>query len=437
MEPVTRDQLYDLVWETPMLRLGERFGVSSSYLARVCIELRVPRPERGHWSKLEFGKPSPKPELPPARPGDLTEWKPGTSLGTTERTTEQVRRARPTAIAPESGAPHLTKASRAQPSSPQDKRHALLVGVRPLFLKTRDSDTGLLRPFKKHLVDVVSSERNLEANLDAADTLFKALTAKGHRVLMAPPYSPASPMRRAPVDEREAPTRNGYHAGVWSPDRLTVVYVGDVPIGLTLFEMTESVEMVYVGGTKGSKYLPVRDLTPAQLRLYREPRYWRTNKHGASGRLALQAYSPSWSIAWVKRWQETKAGQFSSMVPGIAAEIGQAGPEIASKLEEARLKAEAAELKRQEERRREVEVAERARKIKARQDARSDLLAAIASWEQTRSVHAFFASVEHDARALEASEQEALRARLDLARELVGELDALGALKAWKAPQER
>ena len=94
----------------------------------------------------------------------------------------------------------------------------MLVGVRPLFLKTRDSDTGLLRPFKKHLVDIVSSEKNLEANLDAADTLFKALTKKGHRVLMAPSYSPASPMRRAPVDEREVQTKNGYHEGVWSPD---------------------------------------------------------------------------------------------------------------------------------------------------------------------------------------------------------------------------
>lgn len=435
MEPVTREQLYEMVWDKPMLKLAETFGVSGSYLARVCTELRVPRPERGHWAKLEFGKSSPQPPLPPTRPGDITHWKPGMAVGLTIRTTVRERRARTVeAIAPvaDVGASKAPKIA-----LPLDKRHELLVGVRPLFLKTRESDTGLLRPFKKHLVDLVSSERNLDANLDAADALFKALTAKGHRVLMAPSYSPTNQMRRVPVDEREVPTKNGYHQGVWSPDRLTVVYVGDIPIGLTLFEMTESVEMVYIGGTKGSKYLPVRDLKPAQLRLYREPRYWRTHRHGASGRLALQAYSPSWSVAWVKRWQETKAGQFASMVPGIVAELGQAGPDIGSKLEEARVKAQAAELKRQEERLREQEAAHRARNLKAQQDARSELLAAISSWEQTRTVHAFFASIEQEAETLKADERKALRARLDLARELVGELDALGALRKWKAPHER
>lgn len=67
-ESLTREQLYELVWREPMLKVAERFGVSSSYLARVCTELRVPRPERGYWAKLEFGKNPPRPELPPPQP---------------------------------------------------------------------------------------------------------------------------------------------------------------------------------------------------------------------------------------------------------------------------------------------------------------------------------------------------------------------------------
>ena len=55
---------------------------------------------------------------------------------------------------------------------------------------------------------------------------------------------------------------------MWSPARITVVRSGEIRFGLTLFEMTESVEMVYVGG---SKYTPLRDLTPEQLRRFREP----------------------------------------------------------------------------------------------------------------------------------------------------------------------
>ena len=52
---ITREELYELVWSTPMIKVAEKFEVSGSYLARVCTELRVPRPERGYWAKLEIG----------------------------------------------------------------------------------------------------------------------------------------------------------------------------------------------------------------------------------------------------------------------------------------------------------------------------------------------------------------------------------------------
>jgi hypothetical protein len=75
---VTRNELYALVWAEPMLRIAERYGVSSSYLARVCSNLKIPRPARGYWAKLAVGKAPKKPELPPALPGDEISWTPGT-----------------------------------------------------------------------------------------------------------------------------------------------------------------------------------------------------------------------------------------------------------------------------------------------------------------------------------------------------------------------
>ena len=50
---VSREALYDEVWRHPMLRVAERYGVSSSFMARVCTSMNVPRPPRGHWAKLE------------------------------------------------------------------------------------------------------------------------------------------------------------------------------------------------------------------------------------------------------------------------------------------------------------------------------------------------------------------------------------------------
>ena len=57
-----------------MLKVAARYGVSSSYMARVCTLLNVPRPERGYWAKLTDATVSPIPPLPDARPGDELVW---------------------------------------------------------------------------------------------------------------------------------------------------------------------------------------------------------------------------------------------------------------------------------------------------------------------------------------------------------------------------
>ena len=41
--PVSREALYEMVWSEPMLRVAVGFGGSSSYMARVCTLLNVPR----------------------------------------------------------------------------------------------------------------------------------------------------------------------------------------------------------------------------------------------------------------------------------------------------------------------------------------------------------------------------------------------------------
>jgi len=53
---VTREALYELVWAEPMLKVAARFGVSSSYMSRVCTLLNVPRPARGYWAKATLAR---------------------------------------------------------------------------------------------------------------------------------------------------------------------------------------------------------------------------------------------------------------------------------------------------------------------------------------------------------------------------------------------
>lgn len=53
---LTRRELYDLVWATPMSKLAQNFGVSDVGLKKICDRHRVPTPGRGYWAQLEAGK---------------------------------------------------------------------------------------------------------------------------------------------------------------------------------------------------------------------------------------------------------------------------------------------------------------------------------------------------------------------------------------------
>jgi len=72
--PLDRETLYKLVWSEPMLKVAARYDVSSSYLARICTRMNVPRPERGYWAKLAVGRAPKQPPLPEPEPGDELAW---------------------------------------------------------------------------------------------------------------------------------------------------------------------------------------------------------------------------------------------------------------------------------------------------------------------------------------------------------------------------
>ena len=61
---LTRQQLYELVWTTPMRTLAKRFQISDVGLKKVCTRHRIPVPARGHWQKLHAGKESRRIPLP-------------------------------------------------------------------------------------------------------------------------------------------------------------------------------------------------------------------------------------------------------------------------------------------------------------------------------------------------------------------------------------
>lgn len=399
-----------------MTKIAARFGVSSSYIARVCDLMNVPRPGRGYWAKMQAGKTVSRIPLPDARPSDLLQWSKGDALA---------YQSPPTPSPPKPRHPK-NKLSRTI-----SEKHHLIRGVVPLFEKVRSSrDDGYLRPTKKLLVDITSSRACLEKALDFANELFNAFESAGHHVTLAPPHQRYS---RADIDEHEdsRSTNRQRHPELWSPWRPTLVFIDEVAFGLAIVEMSENVEMRYVQG----KYVPEREF--AQPGKPRPTSYsWTTHQDIPSGRLRLIVYSPYYRVPWQESWQETERTSFSSKIKSIVKRVAREAPNIVQKVEEANRKAE---IERQEwlaaeERRRRAEDQRKTRQSFL--DSREHLEQIITEWSRSLRISEFLAGLDNKVASLPETERRALQARIALARDLLGNDDPMNYFLWWKTPDE-
>jgi hypothetical protein len=420
-QDLTREELYALVWAEPMLRVAAKFDVSSSYMARVCTLMHVPRPERGYWARLAVGKPSPKPELPEARPGDQIVWNRSGEL-------QSVRRPlpRPPVIRPKRNA-NVIKA--------QVDVHPLIHGAKVHFEAGRTlHDLPHLKPAKRSLVDLVVSRNGLDKALGFANDLFRELEAHSCQVALA---QKGEHTRRAAVDEHEVQRKrhDNYHdyQRLWSPGRNTVVYVGTVAIGLTVIELSEEAEARFVKG----EYVRVDPHAPIKRSRYAMDDGWTTKRDYPTGRLCLQAYCPDWRGEWTKQWRETKDHDLTSRISSIVRGLLDAAPGIADLIAEGARKAELERQKWEEEKRECARKQAEERAAKARHDSQEELLEIVNAWAEAKRIEEFFADAESRLSALEPHRQQELGERLGYARRLIGSLDALERFGRWKAPEQR
>lgn len=424
---VSRTKLYDEVWAEPMTKVAARHEVSSSFLARVCDRMNVPRPPRGYWKKLEVGKAPPRPELPAVAPGDLLEWWKGQLLPAV------------TAPRPLPQAPAAPARPRRRPNRPA--LHPLVAHTKAL-LHAAPAPTSLFRvpylmPAKRKLVDIVVTKEQLDRAAALMSELLLECEDRGYRVSVGSGSRPD-------LDPREQPQEDAYFRRSWHPSGPTVAYVGTVPMGLTVYELTENVEARYVDG----KYVRVSAVAAKRLRIHGA--YWSTSKHDlASGRLAVRAYAADHRGSWSQTWKERAPGDLppSKMVE-VVRELGRVAPTVATKIAEAQRQAD---LRRQERERQEraehlkrlerEREQERLRVEKARhqvmKDSHDELVAIIEELRRAMSIETFFQDATTRAAALPQQEQVEVQDRVDAARKMLGGTDALTRFRRWRTPEER
>lgn len=61
---LSRAELHQRVWGTPMRTLAKEFGLSDVGLAKICAKHQIPRPEQGQWVRVRLGQTPERTPLP-------------------------------------------------------------------------------------------------------------------------------------------------------------------------------------------------------------------------------------------------------------------------------------------------------------------------------------------------------------------------------------
>jgi hypothetical protein len=175
---LTRVELYNMVWLTPMLTLSKKYSISDVGLRKMCKRMNIPVPKAGHWAKVRVGKPVRILKLPSDFSGDNeVTLKIRSQDGTDSQHHIMERKQLLAQIMNDPSLP-LTVPDRL--TNP-DK---MVIAARKSLIKEKRNYTHY-----KGIVHTVNGELNIRvspANIDRAliffDTLIKLVRARGHKL---------------------------------------------------------------------------------------------------------------------------------------------------------------------------------------------------------------------------------------------------------------
>jgi hypothetical protein len=170
---LTREELYALVWQTPLSRLAKRFGLSDVGPRKICVKHGISTPPLGYWAKLAHGKPVRQPPLPPAGDG-------GTStihivLRTGLATPPPVAAAQKAALTQESMHPSIIV-----PAKLPAKLHPVAAATARALRQAKVDDEGFKHGAVAGGVNVTIGLGSIDRALCIIDAFARAIEERGH-----------------------------------------------------------------------------------------------------------------------------------------------------------------------------------------------------------------------------------------------------------------
>jgi hypothetical protein len=160
---LTRAELYEKVWATPVRTLATEFGMSDVGLAKICRKHDIPVPPLGYWRKTETGHKVVRPSLPPAKNG-------------LETLDFYVRERLPPELAA------LAAEAAAEIAIPAELSHELVTRTEKLLASGKENEKKLIVPKNGTLSHLLVSREQMPRALRIMNALFLALEERGQSV---------------------------------------------------------------------------------------------------------------------------------------------------------------------------------------------------------------------------------------------------------------
>ena len=341
--------------------------------------------------------------------------------------------------------PPSTRRARGAKTSPtrtdETGRHAHLIGIEALFEKATVMSSDYLKPSKRLLADLYATTKSLPRVVEAASQLFLHLEGKGFRVGFCPVGVYFHRPGLAYCEGKSAEQTSYYGL---NPARPTFVYIGIMPIGLTVFDQSEEIEAQQRGG----KWVRVSDIPPPSgRRRHYEPTYYTATHEFKTGRIALRAYSPYKAVPWERTWVEAEERGFPGLLDQIAgslkAQASRLAPLVREAEEKERIEYEKRVAEHEAMRKRWAIAEEQERlakleraRLKAIQDSKDELMDLMKRWDQAKRVQAFLLEIERLVGEAPLEEQAMHWERLERARDFLGSFNLPALFKQWRTPAE-
>jgi hypothetical protein len=160
---LTRAELYEKVWATPVRTIAKEYGMSDVGLAKICRKHDIPVPPLGYWRKTETGHKVVRPPLRPANNGPET-----LDIYVRERLTPELA-----ALAAES-VPQI--------AIPAELSHELVTRTEKLLASGKETEKKLIVPKNGTLSHLLVSREQTPRALRIINALFLALEERGQSI---------------------------------------------------------------------------------------------------------------------------------------------------------------------------------------------------------------------------------------------------------------